>query len=138
MSEVAQFGVDAPEAPSGILGGEPDDEFAQFLGQRWASWGGDQGAVWPAWLGSGDLQAQDRDLVSQDQYFGVLGGGGTGEQDQPREDPRGDQAEQSHERKRLTWGFAADLIRLNAWWNDYPLDRTRTSHLTRLEHTLTA
>ncbi|MBB4786957.1 transposase [Streptomyces rapamycinicus NRRL 5491] len=33
---------------------------------------------------------------------------------------------------------ALNLIRLNAWWNDRPLDRTRTSHLTRLEHTLTA
>ncbi|MDW6064551.1 transposase [Streptomyces sp. FXJ1.4098] len=34
--------------------------------------------------------------------------------------------------------IALNLIRLNAWWNDRPLDRTRTSHLTRLEHTLTA
>ncbi|MGO4428813.1 hypothetical protein AB4Z54_61305, partial [Streptomyces sp. MCAF7] len=33
---------------------------------------------------------------------------------------------------------ALNLIRLNAWWNDRPPDRTRTSHLTRLEHTLIA
>ncbi|MFG1711326.1 IS1182 family transposase [Nonomuraea sp. M3C6] len=28
---------------------------------------------------------------------------------------------------------ALNLIRLDAWWNDHPLDRTRTSHLARLE-----
>jgi hypothetical protein len=33
---------------------------------------------------------------------------------------------------------ALNLIRLNAWWNGHPLDRTRTSHLTRLELTLAA
>jgi transposase len=27
---------------------------------------------------------------------------------------------------------ALNLIRLDAWWNDHPLDRKRTSHLTRL------
>jgi len=32
---------------------------------------------------------------------------------------------------------ALNFHRLNAWWNDRPLDRTRTSHLARLEHTLT-
>lgn len=33
---------------------------------------------------------------------------------------------------------ALNLIRLNAWWNGHPLDRTRTSHLARLEHSLAA
>ncbi|MEV0615136.1 IS1182 family transposase [Nonomuraea sp. NPDC050404] len=33
---------------------------------------------------------------------------------------------------------ALNLIRLNAWWNDHPLDRTRTSHLARLGLSLAA
>ncbi|MCA1671395.1 MAG: transposase [Actinobacteria bacterium] len=33
---------------------------------------------------------------------------------------------------------ALNLIRLDAYWNGHPLDRTRTSHLTRLELTLAA
>jgi IS5 family transposase len=33
---------------------------------------------------------------------------------------------------------ALNLIRLDAWYNDQPLDRTRTSHLTRLELALAA
>lgn len=33
---------------------------------------------------------------------------------------------------------ALNLVRLDAWWNDKPLDRTRTSHLSRLELALTA
>jgi transposase len=33
---------------------------------------------------------------------------------------------------------ALNLIRLNAWWNGHPLDRTRTSHLSRLELALAA
>ncbi|MCQ4080772.1 transposase [Streptomyces sp. RB6PN25] len=28
---------------------------------------------------------------------------------------------------------ALNLIRLDAWWNGHPLDRTRTTHLARLE-----
>jgi hypothetical protein len=28
---------------------------------------------------------------------------------------------------------ALNLIRLDAWWNGHPLDRTRTSHFTHLE-----
>jgi hypothetical protein len=28
---------------------------------------------------------------------------------------------------------ALNLIRLHAWWNGHPLDRTCTSHLARLE-----
>lgn len=31
---------------------------------------------------------------------------------------------------------ALNLIRLDAWWNGHPLDRTRTSHLACLEHEL--
>ncbi|HEY0700496.1 MAG TPA: IS1182 family transposase [Micromonospora sp.] len=33
---------------------------------------------------------------------------------------------------------ALNLIRLHTYWNGNPLDRTRTSHLTRLEHALAA
>jgi transposase len=33
---------------------------------------------------------------------------------------------------------ALNLIRLDAWWNGHPLDRTRTSHLARLELALAA
>ena len=33
---------------------------------------------------------------------------------------------------------ALNLIRLDAYWNGHALDRTRTSHLTRLEHALAA
>lgn len=33
---------------------------------------------------------------------------------------------------------ALNLIRLHAWFNDIPLDRTRTGHLTRLELALAA
>jgi hypothetical protein len=33
---------------------------------------------------------------------------------------------------------ALNLIRLDAWWNNKPLDRSRTSHLARLEHALAA
>jgi transposase len=33
---------------------------------------------------------------------------------------------------------ALNLIRLDAYWNGHVLDRTRTSHLTRLEHALAA
>ncbi|OKI46051.1 hypothetical protein [Micromonospora sp. CB01531] len=33
---------------------------------------------------------------------------------------------------------ALNLIRLDAWFNDAPLDRTRTSHLARLDLALAA
>ncbi len=33
---------------------------------------------------------------------------------------------------------ALNMIRLDAWWNDHPLDRTRTSHLARLDLALAA
>ena len=33
---------------------------------------------------------------------------------------------------------ALNLIRLDTWWNGHPLDRTRTSHLARLELRLAA
>lgn len=42
---------------------------------------------------------------------------------------------------RLQHAFTAialNLIRLDAWWNGHPLDRTRTSHLSRLDYTLAA
>ena len=33
---------------------------------------------------------------------------------------------------------AVNLIRLDAWWTGRPLDRTRTTHLQRLDLTATA
>jgi len=33
---------------------------------------------------------------------------------------------------------ALNLLRLDAWWNGHPMDRTRTSHLARLELALAA
>lgn len=33
---------------------------------------------------------------------------------------------------------ALNLIRLHTYWHDHPMDRARTSHLVRLELTLTA
>ena len=42
---------------------------------------------------------------------------------------------------RLDHAFMAvalNLLRLNAYWNGHPLDRQRTSHLARLEHSLAA
>ncbi|MFC5237291.1 transposase, partial [Pseudonocardia zijingensis] len=33
---------------------------------------------------------------------------------------------------------ALNLIRLHGYWHGHPLDRTRTSHLTRLDQTLAA
>jgi len=33
---------------------------------------------------------------------------------------------------------ALNLIRMDAWWTGRPLDRTRTSHLQRLDCTVTA
>ncbi|MFE7758530.1 transposase [Streptomyces sp. NPDC057429] len=33
---------------------------------------------------------------------------------------------------------ALNLIRLDAWWNGHPLDRTRASHLARLDLSLAA
>lgn len=35
-------------------------------------------------------------------------------------------------------GIALNMHRLDAWWTNQPLDRTRTSHLTRLELALAA
>ena len=40
--------------------------------------------------------------------------------------------------EHLYSAVALNLIRLHAYWNGNPLDRTRTSHLTRLEHALAA
>jgi IS5 family transposase len=42
---------------------------------------------------------------------------------------------------RLQHAFSAialNLTRLDAWWSNQPLDRTRTSHLARLDYTLAA
>ncbi|WP_420902993.1 transposase [Streptomyces hirsutus] len=33
---------------------------------------------------------------------------------------------------------ALNLLRLDAWWNGHPLDRTRTGHLARLDLSLAA
>jgi hypothetical protein len=33
---------------------------------------------------------------------------------------------------------ALNLLRLHAWWNGHALDRTRTTHLARLELSLAA
>jgi hypothetical protein len=38
MPEAPQLTVHAAESPAGILGTEPGDELAEFLGEGWASW----------------------------------------------------------------------------------------------------
>jgi hypothetical protein len=43
------------------------------------------------------LPAQNREFVAQDQYLGVFGRRGSGQQDQPREDPHGDQVDESYQ-----------------------------------------
>lgn len=40
--------------------------------------------------------------------------------------------------EHLCAATALNLIRLNNWWNGHPLDRSRHSHLTRLDHDLAA
>jgi IS5 family transposase len=40
--------------------------------------------------------------------------------------------------QNVTSAVAINLVRLNAYWNGHPLDRTRTSHLSRLHLTLAA
>ncbi|MEU7900975.1 transposase [Nonomuraea sp. NPDC049152] len=40
--------------------------------------------------------------------------------------------------EHIVSAIALNLIRLDAWWNGHRLDRTRTSHLSRLEPALTA
>lgn len=40
--------------------------------------------------------------------------------------------------EHLNAATALNLIRLHAWWNGHPMDRTRTSHLARLEYALAA
>jgi hypothetical protein len=39
MPEATQLAMDAAESPTGILGTEPCDELAEFLGEGRASWG---------------------------------------------------------------------------------------------------
>ncbi|MFB7223204.1 hypothetical protein [Streptomyces sp. NPDC056227] len=41
------------------------------------------------------------------------------------------------EKRRVFTAVALNLIRLNAWWNGHPLDRIRSSHLARLDLSLT-
>ena len=48
--------------------------------------GGKQRPIEPAGAGRGDLTAQHRDLVTQDQYLDVCGGRGSRQQHQPRDD----------------------------------------------------
>jgi hypothetical protein len=134
VPEAAQFAVHAPEAPSRVLGVEPDEEVADLLRQGWAShrrrlrpllvyqalvpgqqgaWrddpvpakcageqsgqGGEQRPVRPARLGRGELPAQNRELVPQDQYLRILGRRGTSQRDQPCEDPCGDQVDKAYQ-----------------------------------------
>ncbi len=55
--------------------------------------GSQQCPVAPAGAGCGDLTAQDRHLVTQDQYLDVFGGRGSRQERQPREDAGGEQVE---------------------------------------------
>ncbi len=58
---------------------------------------GDHRTVSPVWLRAGDLAAQDRDLVPQDQNLHILGGGAAREQRQPAEHPDHEQIEDANE-----------------------------------------
>ncbi|MDB4873147.1 MAG: transposase [Gemmatimonadales bacterium] len=40
--------------------------------------------------------------------------------------------------EHLCSAVALNLLRLHAWWNGHALDRTRTTHLARLELSLAA
>ncbi|MFE5126289.1 hypothetical protein [Streptomyces sp. NPDC056669] len=64
--------------------------FAQGAGEQ-SGQGSEQCTVRPSGLGRGDLPTQNRELVPQDQYLYILGRSGSSHQEQPREDPRGDQ-----------------------------------------------
>jgi hypothetical protein len=57
-------------------------------------------AVGPVWLRAGDLAAQDRDLVPQDQDLNVLGDAAAGEQRHPAEQPDHEQIEEANEHDR--------------------------------------
>ena len=61
---------------------------------------GDHGSVHPVQLRTGDLTAQDRDLVPQYQDLHLFGGVAAGEQRQPAEQPRHQQAEEAEEHER--------------------------------------
>jgi hypothetical protein len=62
--------------------------------------GSQQRPIGPAWARCGDLTAQHRDLVAQDQYLDVLGSRGSRQQHQPREDAGGEQVEHPHKHER--------------------------------------
>lgn len=55
----------------------------------------EHGAVRPAGAGPGDLSAQDRDLVSQNEDLGVLGRLLAGQQREPADELAEDEVEQS-------------------------------------------
>ena len=67
----------------------------QLAGQR-----GDHGAVSPVRLRTGDLTAQDRDLMPQHQNLRVLRGVAPREQRQPAEQPDHEQIDEAKEHER--------------------------------------
>ncbi|WP_236076527.1 hypothetical protein [Streptomyces coffeae] len=81
----------------GEQGARGDDPMATQRPRKEASEGGEQCPVRPCRHRGSNLPAQDRDLVAQDQYFDLLRGGRSAEEDQPREDPRGGRIEHSYE-----------------------------------------
>jgi hypothetical protein len=58
---------------------------------------GDHRTVSPVRLGAGDLAAQDRDLMPQDQHLHVFRGVAAREQRQPAEHPDHEQIEEAEE-----------------------------------------
>jgi hypothetical protein len=70
----------------------PAEYLRQDTGER-----GQQRPVRPARLRRGDLAAQHRNLVPQDQDLGVIRRGGSTQQSKPREDPCGQQADHPYE-----------------------------------------
>ncbi|MDW6064283.1 hypothetical protein SAZ11_48060 [Streptomyces sp. FXJ1.4098] len=70
--------------------------FAQGSGEQ-SGQDGEQRMVRPSGLGRDDLPTQNRELVPQDQYLHILGPRGSSHQEQPREDPRGDQVGKSYQ-----------------------------------------
>jgi hypothetical protein len=74
---------------SALLGQDPDQ-------------GCEDGPVWPRGTGPGDLSAQHRNLVSQHQDLGVLGGLPASEQLEPAEELAQDQVEESERHGRTS------------------------------------
>jgi hypothetical protein len=79
----AQQGLRCHEPMVSTLGGEQS-------GQR-----REHGAVWPGGAWAGDLTAQDRDLMSEYEDFGVLGRLLAGQQREPAEELAEDEVEES-------------------------------------------